>query len=782
MAKGIGVRLYGDYDPSGVKKAQAHISQFDKQVKGFTSSFASSFTGLGAAIGGAFALTSVVTFLKDSAQAAMDDQVAMASLAKTMENVGEGFKTTGVEDFISKMQLATGVADNDLRGAFQKLVTVTGDAAKSQTALKLAMDISAGTGKDLASVSAALAKGFGGQTTALQRLGVGIDAATLKSKDMGAITDALSSKFGGQAAVAASTYQGQMNRLTQAVGEAQEAIGYSLLRALDSVIGKMGGTGGLQGAIMAAGDQIAQFVDDIAATIVQVDRLGKSLVSIATGGAVKLDDSVNMINEGFEAFLTTVLTFLAGPAVALYKFLKDVGIVSDDAAGSTSDLALANEHGARASVQAGKGLNGLAADTENAGDAAWYASKSYLALWESIVMAGRAERDYANTSGTVSSAIAQGAAIGGVAGYWERLRVKYGETDKAVRSVGSAAKAAEPEVSKFTEGVQSVQEALASLATEMPNYVQDMSTPTFAMLNGQIDALKSKFAEAKSFVESTISSFVGQLDLGAALEQSKAAGSSLVEAFVSQGEKVVEFGRKVNALVKQGLERPAWSAIMALGYERGTEVADKLAEGNVAGNIANVNKVYESVKTMGDEVAELAKQKFYDVGMQTMVTTLEAMIEQLMPAGKKRKQLLAMLDDLAASMYRKTYIDVEVRGPYGAGSAPSFGGAEFAAAMSGYTGPTFSSPLDLSRIGEGVVIGLPGFSEGGIATRPTLGIFGEAGSEALIPLDRMGDFGGGNTYNINVTAGVGDPRAIGKTVVEAITLFERSSGPVFARA
>ena len=127
---------------------------------------------------------------------------------------------------------------------------------------------------------------------------------------------------------------------------------------------------------------------------------------------------------------------------------------------------------------------------------------------------------------------------------------------------------------------------------------------------------------------STISSFVGQLDLGAALEQSKAAGSSLVEAFTSQGEKVVEFGRKVNALVKQGLERPAWSAIMALGYERGTEVADKLAEGNVAGNIANVNKVYESVKTMGDEVAELAKQKFYDVGMQTMVTTLEAMIEQ----------------------------------------------------------------------------------------------------------------------------------------------------------
>ena len=77
---------------------------------------------------------------------------------------------------------------------------------------------------------------------------------------------------------------------------------------------------------------------------------------------------------------------------------------------------------------------------------------------------------------------------------------------------------------------------------------------------------------------------------------------------------------------------------------------------------------------------------------------------------------------------------------------------------------------------------VPMFADGGIATRPTPGIFGEAGPEALIPLDRMGDFGGGNTYQITVNAGVGDPRAIGKSVVEAITLFERSSGPVFARA
>jgi len=35
------------------------------------------------------------------------------------------------------------------------------------------------------------------------------------------------------------------------------------------------------------------------------------------------------------------------------------------------------------------------------------------------------------------------------------------------------------------------------------------------------------------------------------------------------------------------------------------------------------------------------------------------------------------------------------------------------------------------------------YAEGGIATRPTPGVFGEAGAEALIPLEKMDEFGGG---------------------------------------
>ncbi len=70
---------------------------------------------------------------------------------------------------------------------------------------------------------------------------------------------------------------------------------------------------------------------------------------------------------------------------------------------------------------------------------------------------------------------------------------------------------------------------------------------------------------------------------------------------------------------------------------------------------------------------------------------------------------------------------------------------------------------------------IPKFADGGIATQATLGVFGEAGPEALIPLDRF-PMTGGNNYSITVEAGVGDPVAIGQQIVDAITEFERSSG------
>jgi hypothetical protein len=67
---------------------------------------------------------------------------------------------------------------------------------------------------------------------------------------------------------------------------------------------------------------------------------------------------------------------------------------------------------------------------------------------------------------------------------------------------------------------------------------------------------------------------------------------------------------------------------------------------------------------------------------------------------------------------------------------------------------------------------IPMLAQGGIVTSPTLAIIGEAGPEAVVPLDRMGSMGGGNNVTINVQGG--DPNA----VVDALRRYMRLNGSV----
>jgi hypothetical protein len=70
---------------------------------------------------------------------------------------------------------------------------------------------------------------------------------------------------------------------------------------------------------------------------------------------------------------------------------------------------------------------------------------------------------------------------------------------------------------------------------------------------------------------------------------------------------------------------------------------------------------------------------------------------------------------------------------------------------------------------------LPRMAEGGIVSSPTLALIGEAGPEAVVPLDRM-NTGGGVT--VNVTGGLSTSAEIGQAVVNALRAYSRSAGPL----
>jgi len=75
-------------------------------------------------------------------------------------------------------------------------------------------------------------------------------------------------------------------------------------------------------------------------------------------------------------------------------------------------------------------------------------------------------------------------------------------------------------------------------------------------------------------------------------------------------------------------------------------------------------------------------------------------------------------------------------------------------------------------LGSGVI---PRMAEGGIVNSPTLALIGEAGPEAVVPLDRLNNGGG---ITINVTGGLATSAEIGESVVNALRAYSRSAGPL----
>jgi hypothetical protein len=217
---------------SGLNKAQNESKTFSQQLSSAAGVAAKAFAGL--AVAGA---TAAVAIGIDAVKAAIDDEKASSKLAQTLRNVTKATdaQIKSTEDYIDKTQRATGVADDQLRPSLDRLLRSTQDVTKAQKLQQLALDIAAGTGKDLATVTEALGKAYDGNLGALRRIGVPLDENILKTKDFDKAVIALSETFAGQAEIAANTFAGRMDRLKISVDEAKESLGQALLPSLERV-------------------------------------------------------------------------------------------------------------------------------------------------------------------------------------------------------------------------------------------------------------------------------------------------------------------------------------------------------------------------------------------------------------------------------------------------------------------------------------------------------------------------------------------------------------------
>lgn len=167
----LGVNLLGrDISASdALKKLGKNAGTTEARLQQFGKNAAKSIQMITAAAGAAAIALGV-----DAVKSAIEDEKAAATLAKTLQQTtgATAKQTAAVEDYISKTQISTGVLDDELRPSLARLVRSTGDVTKAQKLQQLALDISAASGKDLNTVTMALAKANDGQLTGLKKLGI----------------------------------------------------------------------------------------------------------------------------------------------------------------------------------------------------------------------------------------------------------------------------------------------------------------------------------------------------------------------------------------------------------------------------------------------------------------------------------------------------------------------------------------------------------------------------------------------------------------------------------
>lgn len=264
--------------------------------------------------------------LKQSTKAAVEDNKSQALLANALRNtVGATSQAiAGAEKYIAKTQLSAAVLDDELRPALATAVRSTGSLTKGQDLLNTALDVSAGTGKDLNTVTNAISKAYNGNTASLRKLLPSI-------KTGGDFMAQLNEQFKGSAETAANA--DPYKRFQVILEDIQETIGQALLPALEEFSKYLTSTEGqknvkqIVGLFVAAGKAVTDTTKFLLKNIVVIKSLVALLVTLKVGwmlitGAVKAYEfAVKIATISTKALKVALITTGIGALVVALGFL-----------------------------------------------------------------------------------------------------------------------------------------------------------------------------------------------------------------------------------------------------------------------------------------------------------------------------------------------------------------------------------------------------------------------------------------------------------------------------
>ena len=613
------VPVVSKFDDRGFKKAKSGFAGLGKSLK----------SSLGA-IGLATSLAGVVGQLNAMGKAAVADAKSQALLANAMRNTinASQAQIAETEKSIQNFSSLYSVLDDQIRPAMSQFVRVTGDAAKATELTDLALNVAAGTGRDLSSVTIALSKAYQGNTASLGRLGINVKGL----KDPMA---ALEAQFSGAALAAANT--DPYKRMEVALDNAQETIGAALIpavSALADVLTSEAFKTGIQDIASDFGDfvigllAISEAIDD---TIGDINKSLSGLGLVDTGG---FDKFLSQIFSGFT--LLRAITALGGLKSKQDELLKGSGFntttlegVLKASGGKFSGLydpyAVETEKIKGLSDAEKKAAAATKAATEARKKAAEAAKKAAADLAEALAKETEALAEFSKELRTLGEGVKPLIALGREIGQFEQ---------STVDSFDAIAKSIQDGIGNGTIIARAGKNLLDYVATERK---------ALTAIAKQRDELASKRGLAEALIGDVKAAVVGFASITDLVNKET---GNLTSNFADVVSKTKAFATQLKQLRELGLDKNLYKQIVDAGIDAGGATAAEIIAGG-AGTVSELNNLFVELEKAGAAIAEDTALVMFNNGVEVAGGLVAGLLSQ--------EQALVEAAQTLADAFTKTF-------------------------------------------------------------------------------------------------------------------------------
>ncbi len=297
-------------------------------------------------------------------------------------------------------------------------------------------------------------------------------------------------------------------------------------------------------------------------------------------------------------------------------------------------------------------------------------------------------------------------------------------------------------------GVKKITDAFKAVNALIPVFKERIDSAT-----SSLDEARQKFND---YAKSISGSITGYLKFNADTN-----GKTFFQNLTDQAEQATSFAQKVQRLIALGLSETGISQVLAAGADAGSKIADEIIAGGTT-MVSQINTMVDALKLVADQTGSQAAEAFYRQGITLGEQMVAGILEALKGSG------LSIQGTDTSTITNQSAVD--------------YVNKQLSKAKKSGGKLTKKERTAIEKLAGELGVAVPAMAKGGIVNKPTLALIGEAGPEAVVPLNRN-NMPMGNTINLTVNAGMGaDGASIGRDIVDAIKRYERTSGPVFASA